>query len=288
MKIKGNLYCLLDPTLSLNADSRQTMSQEWADTSVYQWAWNGLNGLFVGIWIDIFISFSDDGMSKIFHCTAFKMSSSEIIRVIFHALVFFFTFAHLLCYLNVRAKWHWLNHPHPIDMQPNRSLDVASPFRAALIHINFMDNRWTHPKHLMQLNSKINCNISIAEPHKNPLNSTINQEMDESGKWPRREGARWRDEIENKTTNGRWKICINYFRSKLTNLLLYVHMHTHKHIHLTQCDDNDGDARGDNEWIELRCYHLNIVFHFSLATDSFYTWNVDVIFFCALHSQCRK
>lgn len=97
---------------------------------------------------------SNDGMSEIFHCTTriieFRNNSRKFPHYSsrFSSSSFF-----LFIYLNVSKL-----------TTPNQS--TCNPIAIALIHINFMDNGRTHPKHLMQLNSKINCDISIAEPHK--------------------------------------------------------------------------------------------------------------------------
>lgn len=198
---------------------------------------------------------------------------------------FFFPFALaisstalLLCYLNVRAKWQWLNNPHPIDMQPNRSSDVASPLRATLIPINFMDNRRTHPKHLMQLNSKINCNISIAEPHNKPTEQHRASGAGRMGE-KAKEGGRTVTP-PNREQNSKWQMehfCGNYFWSKFEMKIKRQSAVTW--IHKSSSISHDDDARGDNEPIELRCYPLNI---FSFFFDHRYVVHLKRWWLCCV------
>lgn len=112
-------------------------------------------------------------MSKIFHCTTqiieFRNNSRKFPH---YSCMFFSSFPFFLSiYLNVSEVTTPPTNRHAIQ-----SLAIA------LIHINFMDNGRTHPKHLMQLNSKINCDISIAEPHKKKQTTTHHKENERMNK----------------------------------------------------------------------------------------------------------
>lgn len=117
-----------------------------------------------------------------------KMSNSEIIRVNFHSL---FHFKHI--HLHTHHHHHLLQRLYTIDRHATSNRSSTTTFG---IHINFIDE---HTQTLMQLNSKINCDISIAELYKKHTNTMRTSEGD-------REGELLWIENKNKDILQKWKI----------------------------------------------------------------------------------